>query len=167
MQLTLSAVGLAANAYVSEWYFNIFQDRFIFPLTQQSFLWSPNQLPTGSNSQNDPLGYGFDVLISFPVASSTSKFEDLFGPLDSATVLLSSTFPGISADWFNELNTAGTFYASAKILKLGEAGENWIASGPVTPPKPDPNPVPEPGTMLLFGFGLIGLAFSGRRNLLK
>ena len=44
VQLTLSASGLSADAYVSEWYFNVFQNKFILSPTQLGPTTDPKEL---------------------------------------------------------------------------------------------------------------------------
>ena len=158
VQLTLSAAGLPTGSYVTQWYFNIFQNTEIAsPLQQglttdprlQLFLLSPDNLNAGPTGAT--LGNGFDISLNF----STSG--DLFENQDTATFLFSDP-NGIIADWFNQLNTAGVFYAAASVVGLDEAG-SWIAATSSTPPGPGPSPVPEPATAVLLGFALTGLTF--------
>ena len=71
-------------------------------------------------------------------------------------------------------NLLALFAGSNPIVPDGDYG--WvIARTPITGRSGDPNkqdylvkvPVPEPATMLLLGFGLVGLAVIGRRNFLR
>lgn len=164
VQLTLSAAGLPNNAYVTEWYFNIFQNTEIAPPQQlgqttdpslQLFLLSPDNLNAGAPGAT--LGVGFDFSMTF------SETGDLFESNETATFLFADP-QGITAEFFNQLNTAGAFFAAAKTLQIGGVEANWIASTTAAAPS---NPVPEPGTMLLLGFGLIGISFFRERMLLK
>ncbi len=169
VQLALSAAGLPSGSYVTQWYFSIFQNNEIAAPQQsglatdprlQLFLLSPDNLNAGT--QTSTLGNGFDISMTF------ANTGNLFESQDTATFLF--LIPtGILAEWFNQLNTAGTFYAAANVLSLGGAG-NWIAAtsattpGPGPGPGPGPAPVPEPATMILLGLGLGGLTVFGRKK---
>jgi hypothetical protein len=169
VQLSLSADGLPTGSYVTQWYFSIFQNTEIAPPLQQGsttdprlqlFLLSPDNLNAGTAGTT--IGNGFDISMTFSTAG------DLFESLDTASFLFSDP-PGIISDWFNQLNTAGVFYAAANVLDLNGGG-SWIAAtsattpGPGPDPDPGPKPVPEPATIMLLGFGLSGLiAFSRKK----
>lgn len=163
VQLSLSTAGLPTGSYVTQWYFSIFQNTEIGSPSQlglttdprlQLFLLSPDNLNAGPTGAT--VGNGFDILLSF----STSG--DLFENQDTATFLFSDP-AGIIADWFNQLNTAGVFYAAASVIGLDGAGV-WIAATSATTPGPGPSPVPEPATAILLGIALTGLTFFGSKR---
>lgn len=163
VQLTLSAAGLPTGSYVSQWYFNIFQNTEIAPPSQQGpltdprlqlFLLSPDNLNAGPDTAT--LGNGFDFSMTFGSAGN------VFDSQDTATFLFSLP-TGIIADWFNQLNTAGAFYAAANILSLtGGAGSSIAATSSTTP---GPAPIAEPASIILLGLGLGGLTVFGRKKL--
>ncbi len=58
-------------------------------------------------------------------------------------------------DFPNGLLTSAAHFGNAP---QGEGGSIWVGSGPGTPPR-----VPEPGTLMLLGSGLLGLGIFGRK----
>ena len=162
VQLTLSASGLPSGFYVTQWYFNIFQNIEIAPPQQlgqstdprlQAFLLSPNNLNAGTPA--DTLGNGFDFLMTF------SNSGNLFESQDTATFLFSNP-SGILAEWFNQLNTAGSFYVSAN-AQSGSSAVSWFGATSAT--TPGPGPVPEPASLILLTVGLAGIGFFGHKRL--
>jgi len=85
-------------------------------------------------------------------ANSTTSIPGAFGfiSMGDGGILSFNLTAGVS--------TSGLF------LYIGEVGDNGeVAAGSITV-SDSPVGVPEPGTLLLFGSGLIGLAFAYRRN---
>jgi hypothetical protein len=81
------------------------------------------------------------------------------GDVSSFSGVLSLTSGDLTASDFDVLDTSDLFYAFVHIGSYGESGEDsiWVGTGG-TPQ------VPEPGTLLLLGSGLFGLALYGRKS---
>ena len=177
VNLTMAATNLSGIENVVGWYFNLSDDFFSYEErlnpqgkvvggTWVTTVGAPTQVsnldigtftsPTFSIGMNafkaDGDGY-YDILFAFAPGNS----GDAFDQGDSVTFF----FAGLAAEDFRELSTdsdgVGPFYSAAHVQNTGTdgSGSGWVA------------PVPEPATMLLLGFGMIGLAGLGRRKFFK
>ena len=162
VQLTMSASGLVAEEFARSFYFNIkptvgtLDLRFIThtegTIKAESIISSPDNLKADGEKGL------FDLLFEFPTANKdrlpsndilTSVY--IFGSglkLDAA----SFDFTNDNEDY------AGQYYSAAHVQGIGEGGKNsgWIAAT-----------VPEPGSMILLGIGLLGIAGFSRKKFCK
>jgi hypothetical protein len=142
VQLEINTEGLREGLSITEYFFN-----YAVPIPAIS-LADPS---VGTIENPNPDYLGFDRVINFNtglVAGNVYTFILLGLQIDASS--------------FVDAND-GDFYASAKVFSGVEIGylTDSISQGPT--PAPTPSPVPEPATMLLLGFGLMGLALIGRR----
>ena len=112
-------------------------------------------LPSVSVDENDQQANGytlgfFDLKIP---ATGNLGFEPFTGTLSLAGV-------NLDPEDFNFLDSGGNLFAAVHIGSIGENDDSlWVGAGNGTPP------IPEPGTILLLGGGLLGLALYGKRRM--
>lgn len=165
--LKLRAPNLATNPneFVTRWYFNNILEETIEDLKfstalSGTALAKKNFYPVDVNDLNAGGGARFDVYFEFQTSKVGGRFENG----DLADIFMYGV-ASLSAETFNALSTFNDnktkqYFAEAHIqgISTGE-GSSWVTPGP-TPP-----PVPEPGTLILLGAGMLGLAFYGKRRL--
>lgn len=149
--------------FVTNWYFNNTLDdtidnlKFLSVLNGTAFA-KKNYYPVDVNGLNAGAGAKFDVYFQFQTSNNNSnRFENG----DVAEIFMYGV-TGLTAETFNALSTGNSankhYFAEAHIqgISTGE-GSSWVAPVPVAP-------VPEPGTIVLLGTGLLGLAIYGKRR---
>lgn len=132
---------------------------------------------TGLSLQNNTFGYGRNDgfrEIDFIFGSAVTAFGFNWGASDVSWELraygpgmafleshmIGPTFDSNAGDFFGIANAAGI----SRVFLVGAPGD-YIFIDNFTYAPGDSQPVPEPGTMLLLGSGLAGLAGYGRRKM--
>ena len=87
------------------------------------------------------------------------------GNVSSFSGTLTMTGVDLDAQDFDFTDSSGKLYAAVHIGVYGSDCSIWVGSGShATTSSNSPNPVPEPGTVMLLGAGLAGLGFWGRKR---
>jgi hypothetical protein len=111
---------------------------------------TPNAINTGTNAfQADGDGF-FDIAFDMPPppGDSTSRFTG--GETIIYDLVYSSAISASSFDFMSVMGAgAGTYGAAAHIQRINNNDSGWIG----------PTPIPEPGTALLLGLGVMGLGW--------
>lgn len=164
--LSLDARNLTGSQFVGTWFFNLYNlspgvavipsfEGGYTPSASFAYSFSPTG---GLGLGNSPLS-GFEI--EFDFTSAASGNGNRFSAGETLRVLLSGV---TSASFFPPEGEQG--YISAALIQgiplaTGGEGSAWVAAR-VTPP--GPQPIPEPGTILLLGSGLLVTAGFLRRR---
>lgn len=147
------------DVFVSDWYFNTKLENTINDLKFISVL-NGTTIPTLSveaNGHNAGTGTKFDINFKFPTKNK-SRFEQG----DSADIFMYGV-AGLTADSFNSLSNGKQSFAEAHIQGISSnLNSVWVV--PISD-RSTPAPVPEPGSFILFGIGLLGLAVYAKRRM--
>ena len=160
VRITFEALNLKPDEFVTDWYFNLNPNIDLTKL-KSSYVYGPAATFSFGADQFKAPGDGkFDMKVSFPTAN-----KDRFGYNGEARYQIESPDPNFGISSFNFLSTPDTgdrksFLSAAHVQGIA-TGEG---SGHVSPGE-GISPVPEPGTMLLLGLGLIGIALVMREML--
>ena len=166
--LKLRAPHLVSNTeFVTKWFFNNTLENAIEGLMfsyqfEGTALAKKNFYPVDVDDLHAGAGALFDVYFQFQ-ANNNKRFENG----DSADIFMYGV-QGLTAETFNAVSTHTTnspnkqYFAEAHIQGISTGtGSAWVV--PITTPAP----VPEPGTMILLGFGMLGLSVYGKRRMNK
>ncbi len=167
VKLTMSASDLYSGEFVAVWAFNFdpSMDASKLTFTPDAGGYAAQAVLKGNNSQNADGDQNYDIRFEF-YTNSQDRFE---GGMQSI-YLIAYSGTGLDASDFNfksdpgNPSLGGPFITAAHIQGIRVAGyvkpqSGWISAGGSAVV------APEPGTMLLLGLGLIGIAIVMRELL--
>jgi hypothetical protein len=162
VKMKLEATNLVADEFVSVWMFNLDPtlDPTLLSFSEVSRVgtFADPTITTGVDAFMADGDGKFDIRVQFSVAGGGAV---RFGPGESIIYQISG-IAGLSAASFDYLSAPagghGPFPMAAHVQGIGEGGEDsgWVTGDPGIL-------IPEPGSMVLWAMGLVGLLLGGRR----
>jgi hypothetical protein len=158
VQVTMEAIGLTGDEFVSGWYFN-FDPTLNAAAHLPSAVANPDVGWTSISAGNNAWQADGDGLYDFRVEFANAPISDRFQ--DGESFVLNITGAGLIASSFDYLSAPagghGPFHTAAHVQGIGAGGQfsGWIANSAGSS-----NDVPEPTTLTLV---LFGLAFGATR----
>ena len=165
----LNGVGLPAGTFVNDWYFNLAggdsSALTYAPVAPSVAATSIETSALGGCCKADGTGGDFDLAFHFNTGQPSNELGV------GHTSIYDLTRAGLTSAMFNELSTnvagGGTGYTAAVHVQ-GYGDSVWL--GNVPPPctvncgGTPPQELPEPGTLMIMGAGLMGLFYLRRKN---
>lgn len=172
VRLTMADTNLSANEFVDQWLFNYDPTKDATSLT---FTYVSGILATVSTVADNSSGIAgdgggrYDIQFNFPAGPPSARFGE------NDTSVYDITFTGLTEADFDFLSAPpagnGQFHTAAHVQGIatapGAPTSGWIGDENGNGGGGGGSVIPEPGTFLLLGAGLMGLGLYGRKRIKK
>jgi hypothetical protein len=168
VQLTMAASNLASGTtqFVSNFFFNFTEATSLGLLEFELASGNEASIFRGQNLREAGGARFFDIEFVFAAGQFAPSGQSVFliSSLDPLQPITSESFSFLS---FSNSSQDTNFYSAALVGGINGGLSSWIAAPTRDTPIPPPDPIPEPATVMFLCTGLTGLAFFGRKKLVR